>query len=95
MTDQVLECVPDMQAKAQEHDINATDVYLHVEMKQDEKMFVGHVPIELSPLLKYILEAETNSLNKSLGRGRERLGLLYRQSLNHGTAHCKNSEDRA
>ena len=85
-----------MQAKAQEHDINAIDVYLHVEMKQDEKTtFVGHVPIELSPLLKYILEAKTNSLYKSLGSGRERLGLLYRQSLNHGTAHCKNSEDRA
>ena len=55
-----------MQAKAQEHDINVIDVYLHVEMKQDEKKtFVGHAPIELSPLLKYILEAETNSLYKS------------------------------
>ena len=63
-----------MQAKAQEHDINAIDVYLHVEMKQDEKKtFVGHVPIELSPLLKYILEAETNS---SSGKRKREVGFV-------------------
>ena len=51
--DQVLVCVPDMRAKAWEHDINAIGVYL--EMKQDKKTtFAGHVPIEQSRLLKNI-----------------------------------------
>lgn len=61
--DQVLECKRDTRAEAQEHDSNAIGVYL---ISSQKETLSGHVPIELSRLLKNFIEA--NAENKLCAR---------------------------
>ena len=56
--DQVLPSEKDNRAEAQEHDSNAVGVYLVTTQSDAKKTLAGHVPIELSHLLKFFLEAE-------------------------------------
>ena len=58
---QVLQCEKDGRAEAQEHDSNAVVVYLVTTQSGVKKTLAGHVPIELSHLLKYFLEAEAGN----------------------------------
>ena len=55
MMGQVLECKRDMRAEAQDHDSNATGAYIISNQKETP---AGHVPIELSRLLKNFIEAK-------------------------------------
>ena len=50
--DQVLQCEKDNCAEAQEHDSNAVGVYLVTTQSDTKKTLAGHVPIELSHLVK-------------------------------------------
>ena len=59
--DQVLQCEKDSRAEAQEHDSNAVSVYLVTMQWDAKKTLAGHVPIELSLLLKNFLEAEAGN----------------------------------
>ena len=59
--DQVLQSEKDRRAEAQEHDSNAVSVYLVTTQWDAKKTLAGHVPIELSHLLKNFLEAEAGN----------------------------------
>ena len=68
---QVLECKRDMRTEAQEHDSNAIGAYI---ISNQKETLAGHVPIELSRLLKTLLKRKlkTNFLRESLEREREK-----------------------
>lgn len=76
--DQELECAHHTRDEAKEHDVNAIGVYLVNKQLEDKKTLVGHVPIELSRLLKNFLDA--NSENKLFaqvtGKRRREVGLV-------------------
>ena len=59
--DQVLQGEKDSRAEAQEHDSNAVGVYLVTTQSDAKKTLAGHVPIELSHLLKNFLETEAGN----------------------------------
>ena len=62
--DEKLECNKDTRAKAKEHDKNAIGVYRitkQLDVANQKKILVGHVPIELSRLMKNFLEANTEN----------------------------------
>lgn len=71
-----LQCKQDTRAEAKEHDPNAIGVYLVSEC--DEKKLVGHVPIELSRLLKNFLDAnDENKLCAQItGKRKREVGLV-------------------
>lgn len=77
MMDQELECEQDTRDEAKEHDANAVGVYL-VKKHSEEKKLVGHVPIELSRLMKHYLNA--NLANKLFayvtGKRKREVGLV-------------------
>ena len=76
--DQVLQCEKDNRAEAQEHDSNAVGVYLVTTQSDAKKTLAGHVPIELSHLLKNFLEAEAgNKLCAQVtGKRKREVGLV-------------------
>ena len=91
--DEKLECNKDTRAEAKEHDENAIGVYRitkQLDVANQKKILVGHVPIELSRLMKNFLEAntKTNLWHKSLERGKEKLALLFRQSSRPSQRTC-------
>ena len=59
---QVLHCEEDKRAEAQEYDINAIGVYVTHEQPDAENTLAGHVPIELSRLLTFFLQANAGNL---------------------------------
>ena len=69
--DKKLECNKDTRAKAKEHDKNAISVYRitkQLDVANQKKILVGHVPIELSRLMKNFLKANTeNKLVAQIG----------------------------
>ena len=77
MMDQELECEQDTRDEAKEHDANAVGVYF-VKKHSEEKKLVGHVPIELSRLMKHYLNA--NLANKLFayvtGKRKREVGLV-------------------
>ena len=82
--------------EAKEHDYNAIGVYLV--MKQ-LVMLAGHVPIELSRLLKNFIEANAeNRLTAQVSGKRKKrswaccAGKVH--GLHHRTTHSKNSGER-
>ena len=57
---QDLICEKDTREEAQEYDKNVIDVF-KLDPSNKSKTFVGHVPIELSHLLTYLLEMSCRS----------------------------------
>ena len=79
VVDEMLECDMDTRAEAKEHDDNAVGVYrVKKELDEKKRALVGHVPIELSRLMKNFLEA--NSENKLFaqvtGKRKREVGLV-------------------
>ena len=63
--DEKLECNKDTRAEAKGHDENAIGVYRItkqlIDVANQKKILVGHVPIELSRVIKNFLEANTEN----------------------------------
>ena len=76
--DQVLECEQDTRAEAREYDANAIGVYQEVKQPESIKKLVGHVPIELSSLLKNFLQAskEKRLIAQATGKRKREVGLV-------------------
>ncbi|KAJ7349532.1 hypothetical protein OS493_038746 [Desmophyllum pertusum] len=76
--DQVLECEQDTRAEAKEHDSNAIGVYLVMKQPDAKKTLAGHVPIELSRLLKNFLEEndENRLFAQVTGKRKREVGLV-------------------
>lgn len=74
---EVLQCEEDTRAEAKEYDANAIGVYV---MKTDDanKTLAGHVPIELSQLLSYFLQAnaENQLAAQVTGKRKREVGLV-------------------
>ena len=73
---QVLQCEEDTRAEAKENDANAIGVYV---IKPDaNKALAGHVPIELSHLLSYFLQAnaENQLVAQVRGKRKREVGLV-------------------
>ena len=94
---QVLQCEEDTRVEAKEYDANAIGVYV---IKPDaNKTLAGHVPIELSHLLRLL---PTSKRQKSAGRtsnGEEKEGSWARctgkiHSLHTRTEKCQNFGER-
>ena len=88
--------VKDSRAEAQEHDSNAVGVYLLTAQSDAKKTLAGHVPIELSHLLKNFLEAEAgNKLCAQVtGKRKREVGLVVPAkftALTSWASHSKNS----
>ena len=97
---EMLECNKNERAEAKEHEDNAIDVYRVRKQLDDKKTLAGHVPIELSRLLKNFLEinSENKLFAQSHWKEEERSWACCAGKvlgLHNGTAHCKNSENRA
>ena len=79
-----LECNKDTHAEAKEHDENAIGIYRptkQLDVANEKKTLVGHVPIELSRLMKNFLGENTeNKLIAQVTGKRKQLALLFRQS---------------
>ena len=75
---QVLECEEDSCAEANEHDPNAIGVYTVTKQPNAKETRAGHVPIELSRLLKNFLEASNeNRLHAQVtGKRKREVGLV-------------------
>ena len=72
---QVLGCKRDMRAEAQEHDSNAIGAYI---ISNQKETLARHVPIELSRLLKNLIEAKAgNKLSARVtGKRKREVGLV-------------------
>ena len=78
---ETLECNKDTRAKAKEHDENAIGVYRvtkQLDLQTKTKTLVGHFPIELSRLMKYFLEANTENklVAQVSGKRKREMGLV-------------------
>ena len=73
--DQVLECKPDTRAEAKDHDANAIGVYL---MANQKETLAGHIPIEISRLMKNFIEAKASNklLTWVTGKRKREVGLV-------------------
>ena len=72
----MLQCEEDTRAEAKEYDANAFGVYV---IKPDaNKTLAGHVPIELSHLLSYFLQAnaENQLIAQVTGKRKREVGLV-------------------
>ena len=79
MVDEILECEKDTRAEAKEHDENAIGVYKLATKQLDlKKTLAGHIPIELSRLLKNFLDAnaENKLFEKVTGKRKRKVGLV-------------------
>ena len=90
----------DSRAEAQEHNSNAVGVYLVTAQSDAKKTLAGHVPIELSHLLKNFLEAEAgNKLCAQVkGKRKREVGLVVPARVHCPdirASHSKNSGKRA
>ena len=79
--DKKLECNKDTRAKAKEHDKNAISVYRitkQLDVANQKKILVGHVPIELSRLMKNFLKANTENklVAQITGKRKREIGLV-------------------
>ena len=79
--DEKLECNKDTRAEAKEHDENAIGVYRitkQLDVANQKKILVGHVPIELSRLMKNFLEANTENklVAQVTGKRKREIGLV-------------------
>ena len=81
--DEELECDGDTRSEAKEHDENAIGVYKPPDLKgtkqpNSKKMLAGHIPIELSCLLKNFLSAnlENKLFAKVAGKRKREIGLV-------------------
>ena len=84
--DEVLECQEDTRTEAKEHDENAIGVYKTPDSKDTKqpaiskkiKILAGHVPIELSRLLKNFLgtNEENRLFAKVAGKRKREIGLV-------------------
>lgn len=74
---ETLSCMKDMRSEAMDYDKNAIGVYRAVG-KTEERMLVGHVPIELSSLVNNFLKAnESNKVvAKVSGKRKREVGLV-------------------
>ena len=86
--DQVLECKRDTRAEAQEHDSNAIGVYL---ISNQKETLTGHVPIELSRLLKNFIEAsaENKLCARVTGKRKREVGLVVPAKFSALTAELR------
>ena len=86
--DQVLKCKRDTCAEAQEHDSNAIGVYL---ISNQEETLAGHVPIELSRLLKNFIEAnvENKLCAQVTGKRKREVGLVVTAKFSALTAELR------
>ena len=73
----MLNCVKDKRGEAMEYDKNAICVY-RTPSESEQKMLVGHVPIELSSLMNNFLKAnDSNKLvAKVSGKRKREVGLV-------------------
>ena len=100
--DEKLECNKVTRAEAKEHDENAIGVYRitkQLDVANQKKIFVGHVPIELSRLIKNFLEANTeNKLVAQVTWKEEKRNWPCCSGkvldLHNGPAPCQNPGDR-
>jgi hypothetical protein len=77
--DEKLECNKDTRGEAKEHDENAIGVYRvtkQLDVANKKKTLVGHVPIELSRLMKNFLEANTQVVAQVTGKRKREIGLV-------------------
>ena len=74
---EMLNCVKDKRGEAMEYDKNAIGVY-RTPSESEQKMLVGHVPIELSSLMNNFLKAnDSNKLvAKVSGKRKREVGLV-------------------
>ena len=86
--DQVLECKRDMRAKAQDHYSNAIGVYL---ISNQKETLAGHIPIELSRLLKNFIEenAENKLCARVIGKRKREVGLVVPAKFSALTAELR------
>ena len=89
--DEMLECNKDERAEAKEHDDNAIGVYRVTKQLDDKKTFAGHVPIEMSRLLKNFLGANTeNKLFAQItGKRKREVGLLVPEKFSAFTTELR------
>lgn len=75
---QVLHCEEDKRAEAKEYDTNAIGVYVTHERPDAENTLAGHVPIELSRLLTFFLQANADNLLTATvtGKRKREVGLV-------------------
>ena len=78
----------DTRAEAQEHDSNAIGVYL---ISNQKETLAGHVPIELSRLLKNFIEAkaENRLCARVTGKGKREVGLVVPAKFSALTAELR------
>ena len=82
------ECKRDTRAEAQEHDSNAIGVYL---ISNQKETITGHVPIELSRLLKNFIEAsaENKLCARITGKRKREVGLVVPAKFSALTAELR------
>ena len=88
---QVLQCKEDTRAEAKEYDANAISVYV---IKPDNnKTLAGHVPIELSHLLSYFLQAnaENQLVTQVTGKRKREVGLVVPAKFTAFTPELRNA----
>ena len=88
---QVLQCEEDTHAEAKEYDANAIGVYM---IKPDaNKTLAGHVPIELSHLLSYFLQAnaENQLVAQVMGKRKREVGLVVPAKFTAFTPELRNA----
>ena len=88
---QVLQCEENTRAEAKEYDANAIGVYV---IKPDaNKTLAGHVPIELSHLLSYFLQAnaENQLVAQVTGKRKREVGLVVPAKFTAFTPELRNA----
>ena len=93
--DEILECEEDTRAEAKEHDENAIGVYKPTTKQSDlNKTLAGHVPIELSRLLKNFLDANADNklFAKVTGKRKREVGLVVPAKFSAFTTELRIAE---
>ena len=96
-THEILECEKDTRAEAKEHDENAIGVYkppTGTKQPNSKKTLAGHVPIELSRLLKNFLGANTENklFAKATGKRKREIGLVVPAKFSAVTTELRIAE---
>ena len=97
--DEELECEGDTRTEAKEHDENAIGVYKPPDPKgtkqQNSKMLAGHIPIELSCLLKNFLGAnlENRLFAKVAGKRKREIRVVAPARFSAVTTELRIVED--
>ena len=91
---QVLHCKEDKRAEAKEYDTNAIGLYVTHECPDAENTLAGHVPIELSHLLTFFLQANADNLLTATvtGKRKREVGLVVPAKFTAFMQELKNAK---